>query len=98
MLSTSDEKQEVPWGRIERVVATKYVRYPLGDDLVLVFGIRDGGAFPVMENSPAWKTIVERLSCYLPGAKDYAQWSLALIAMSEPLEVEVFRRGGAENP
>ncbi len=89
-IHTPTASRLVRWHEIDRVVATKADRF-VGDTFLLVFGLQDGSALSITEHDPAWRPTTQILPAQLPGAKDFASWSVALAAAAAG-EIEVFRR------
>jgi hypothetical protein len=89
-IETPSASRLVRWREVDRVVATKASQF-VGDTFMLVFGLHDGSALSINEHDAGWRLATEIMPAELPGAQDFATWSVALVAAANG-EVEVFRR------
>lgn len=87
-----DGAETIAWERIVEVVAARGEQV-VGNTLMLVFGLDDGRALTVTEDTAAWTEIAKALPSHLPSAVPYEQWSLEVAFSSlSPTKLVVFRR------
>ncbi|MFC5473325.1 hypothetical protein [Paraherbaspirillum soli] len=76
---SSDYSRLVKWDEIGEIVVIRVERW-VGDTLLLVFELREGGTFQVPEDHPDWKSLGNAICRHLPNAKQPDMWFLEAVS------------------